>query len=451
MLKKYQYHIVFFLLIISPYILSDMYYGDDLFRSQKGYFGWSDDGRYFAEQFYRVLSLGSSTLPDSYPIPLLISGAFFIFVFDKTLKNLNIDNSFISALLMAVMLSCPLLVANFSFRYDSAFMLLSIAFAILPFALCFKQKYLNFISSVIALSISISFYQASLNVFIGFSAATFFFLSIKKEEAIKLFLFAIKQISALGLSYLVYKYFLLKLSSQSEYANNFNKIIELNTIGFNKLLQNISQTKNLVTILLDSGMLLPFIICSVFLFSYSLFQSVIKRNLFIIPSLFITVIFLLLSISGVALLGENAKFYPRIFIGMSVLLLFFPMSIYLLSKNVRLTSVCAAIFIIPSLIINQTSVNSIKNELRMYDRISISIIQNLDSLGLKNIDKLLIIGSPDITRETMVNISAFPVIAEFLPYHINEGYDGGRFSLMKNGMQNITYPNKKPERLSKLK
>lgn len=130
-------------------------------------------------------------------------------------------------------------------------------------------------------------------------------------------------------------------------------------------------------------MLLPFIICSVFLFSYSLFQSVIKRNLFIIPSLFITVIFLLLSISGVALLGENAKFYPRIFIGMSVLLLFFPMSIYLLSKNVRLTSVCAAIFIIPSLIINQTSVNSIKNELRMYDRISISIIQNLDSLGLK--------------------------------------------------------------------
>lgn len=53
-----------------------MYYGDDLFRSQKGYFGWSDDGRYFAEQFYRVLSLGSSTLPDSYPIPLLISGAF---------------------------------------------------------------------------------------------------------------------------------------------------------------------------------------------------------------------------------------------------------------------------------------------------------------------------------------------------------------------------------------
>lgn len=51
----------------------------------------------------------------------------------------------------------------------------------------------------------------------------------------------------------------------------------------------------------------------------------------------------------------------------------------------------------------------------------------------------------------MVNISAFPVIAEFLPYHINEGYDGGRFSLMKNGMQNITYPNKKPERLSKLK
>lgn len=51
----------------------------------------------------------------------------------------------------------------------------------------------------------------------------------------------------------------------------------------------------------------------------------------------------------------------------------------------------------------------------------------------------------------MVNISAFPVIAEFLPYHINEGYDGGRFSLMKNGMQNITYPNKKTREIIQAK
>ncbi|MCT8198001.1 glucosyltransferase domain-containing protein [Proteus mirabilis] len=446
-IKNYKYHYIIFLIIVSPYIINDIYVYDDIFRMQKGYYGWIDDGRFLSEFFYKIMSLGANNIPDLYPIPLILSGVFFCFSFKRLTNLFNIENNLTSSLLMASLLSCPMLVSNFSFRYDGAFMILSMSFAILSLTVSTKNIYLNVIISSILLSFAFSTYQASVNIFIALSSILFLFNAINKNN--KLMSDLLVNMITVFISYIIYSKFYLEIFEQSSYASNFNKIIQFNDDGINILLENLTLSFNVIKLIFTPAIsIILLIIFSIFIINLILNK---KINLLLLGCLIITISVTILSSSGVILFGVNAKFYPRVFMGLSVFFMLFPLIISFVSKNNSLINLCTLAISLPLILVNQTAINSIKNEINFSNQVSEYIYNDINALGLTSKENYHISGTLKVTPNTRNNINVFPIISHLIPKHFVNFYDGGRFTLMKNGFSNITYNKTKQNIINKHK
>ncbi|MDN8688395.1 hypothetical protein Q0L85_13615, partial [Staphylococcus aureus] len=68
--------------------------------------------------------------------------------------------------------------------------------------------------------------------------------------------------------------------------------------------------------------------------------------------------------------GVNAKFYPRVFMGLSVFFMLFPLIISFVSKNNSLINLCTLAISLPLILVNQTAINSIKNEINFSNQVS---------------------------------------------------------------------------------
>lgn len=427
-------------MIISPYVINDIYVYDDIFRMQKGYYGWVNDGRFLSELFYKIMSLGANNIPDLYPIPLILSGIFFCFAFKRLTDLFSIDNNLTSSLLMASLLSCPMLVSNFSFRYDGAFMILSMSFAILALTVSAKNIYLNVIISSILLSFSFSTYQASVNIFIALSSILFLFNAINNNKSINE---ALINMATVVISYIIYSKIYLRIFEQSNYASNFNKIIPFNNDGVDILLKNLTSSFNIIKVIFIPAIcLILLMIFSIFIINLILNK---KINVKLLGIIIITVSVTILSSSGVVLFGENAKFYPRVFMGLSVFFIFFPLTISFISKNNLLINLCSLATFLPLMLVNQVAINSIKNEIKFSNQVSEYIYNDINALGLTSKENYHISGTLKTTPSTKNNINAFPIISHLIPEHFVNLYDGGRFTLMKNGFSNIIYNKTKPK------
>ncbi|MER1769462.1 glucosyltransferase domain-containing protein, partial [Proteus mirabilis] len=428
--------------IISPYFILDIYIYDDLFRLNLGYFGWEGDGRISSDLFYKSLSIFSEKIPDIYPIPLLISGFIFCIIFINMLNNIGITDKLISLAILACFLLCPILISNFSFRFDGAFMVLSMALSIAPFSFKCHKNLLVRLMSIVLLAISLSLYQAGINIFISISLIFFMYNIINSN-----IIFAIKRIIndaiILILGYLIYKNIFLYFFPQHEYASQFNKLITLDSNGFNIFTSNLMNIINILTELLHSGFLFSFILLNLFLLVLLITNFVKKKKLNIPIFFIISFISILLCSAGVILLGAKAVFYPRVLMATSVIFIFFPIAIYFLTSNKSLVLISTTLILLPSLIVSQASINSIKNEIESADNISRYIFSDMSSLNIPFTSKYIIVGNQSLTKNTINNIVAFPIIKELVPIHFRDTYDGGRFFMMKNGFPFIEYENEK--------
>ncbi|TJM88697.1 glucosyl transferase GtrII family protein, partial [Escherichia coli] len=69
---KINYFILFVILFFI--ITCNIYYYDDVFRSYWGYYGWSEDGRPFADLFYKsFIFFRSESIPDIYTLTLVLT------------------------------------------------------------------------------------------------------------------------------------------------------------------------------------------------------------------------------------------------------------------------------------------------------------------------------------------------------------------------------------------
>ena len=125
---------------IFPLLISDIYYLDDSYRVVTGIIGWSGDARPVGEIFYKILTLSNNSLPDLFPAPLILSILFLCYVFSLLSTKFSNGHTFLFALCISPVILNPLFNANLHFRYDSPFMVLSIAFALLPYRFSFKNQ-----------------------------------------------------------------------------------------------------------------------------------------------------------------------------------------------------------------------------------------------------------------------------------------------------------------------
>lgn len=152
------------LLLVLPIILTGSIYIDDNTRTIRD-FNWSGDGRFLANYFFEVLSIGNGVL-DYYPwtniCAAILTGLCGVLIS----RSLNITGTKNIVLISAAMLSSPFMVSNLTYRFDSITMALSLALSILPFTYFPNKKAFAFVSFVSIIASSY-LYQPSVSAYVG--------------------------------------------------------------------------------------------------------------------------------------------------------------------------------------------------------------------------------------------------------------------------------------------
>lgn len=429
--------IISVLLYISQFIVSDIYYGDDLFRAVDGYFLWGDDGRPLADIFYHlILQYRTSILPDIFPIPLLISAIIFAIVFSKIIERFNLGNGFFQSLIPVIFLSNTFFISNILFRYDGSFMLLAVVSSCIPFAMSRSNKATWSLVTVISIVSSFCLYQSSVNVYIGL-AAIYSYVIYRDQRCLKSVLQYISlSIILLALAYVIYS-IILKFIPLNNHFSQFNKPIELSSDGLSTLIANFKGCISIVSNLFSSGMLYPV------LFMYSLsFISVIKssiteRNPLIIILYLTSVLVCSFSIIGIVAFGQYASLFFRVFCGFSVFTILPLVVLYKEGFNRVLSAMACLFVLISQLVICSATLNASKAEVTHADNLSSEIISDMNKYGVG--DTISIIGSPAHAARTIPILTAFPIVSDLIPVIFRDGYDGGRYTLIANGMKKINF------------
>ncbi|WP_158319953.1 glucosyltransferase domain-containing protein [Acetobacter orleanensis] len=187
---EFKYEFIFLYLIsfiyILPRILSDADYNDDIFRSSTGdAYWWYYNGRPLVVWTMRALNQ-NRLLADSTPLPVILGMVLFVFCCTFIMKLFPENcNKTTKIILCSAFILNPFFISNFSYKYDSLPMYISLSLAIivalkrekkprilseipifvfLLSALCFYQAALNLIISLMSINLCISALRGNINI-----------------------------------------------------------------------------------------------------------------------------------------------------------------------------------------------------------------------------------------------------------------------------------------------
>ncbi|WNY87574.1 glucosyltransferase domain-containing protein [Leclercia adecarboxylata] len=426
------------LYLIFLYV-TNIYYGDDLMRSYYGYMLWTNDGRPFSDLFYSMfVQFGSDYVPDIFPLPIILTGAIFSYVTSKAVERLCNPGGAIYAGVTVALLCNPFVISNFLFRYDGAFMLLALACAIAPHALSISNQVLRVLASAVLLTLSFGLYQASVNVFIGLSFIALVCKYVMTGNLKASFKSSAFDFMSLIIAYTIYSKIILPLTVLNDYFSNFNKLIPLSVEGVNILFKNIIQAKDIIKLALHSGLSVPLCIC-IALSLYCLARYA-PRNKFMILALYLVA---MIGVSffafGIVAFGQNAAFFPRVFMGFGCFLAFNMLFLSSITKHRVMSIVTSLVISLPLLIIFFAALNASRQEYEYQNNIASMIVRDINSSSAKN--EVVISVDGDIKRSPVAQINSrvFPVLDILLPKIFMTGYDGGRLTLMRNGLHEVRF------------
>ncbi|RRZ94530.1 glucosyltransferase domain-containing protein [Erwinia sp. 198] len=186
------------ILYTLPLIVSEHYYSDDLVHSMVGVTGWLSNGRPLSVLMFKIMMAGGF-FNDISPLPQLLAAVVLASTISFLSGKIDEGRIFIPLFTFLPLAISPYYLENWSYKYDSLTMSLSVFLAALPFVLnennSFRKKI--FISTFLLFS-SLCFYQAALNIFVSLSIL-FALLNINDGKNIK----ALEQIKYQLIAYLL--------------------------------------------------------------------------------------------------------------------------------------------------------------------------------------------------------------------------------------------------------
>ncbi|HGY8241299.1 TPA: hypothetical protein ACNTCU_004959, partial [Escherichia coli] len=82
-----------------------------------------------------------------------------------------------------------------------------------------------------------------------------------------------------------------------------------------------------------------------------------------------------------------------------------------------------------------------REDFRYAESLATRIVSNLDRLNLSKHKEFIIDGRPQHSGVMESTINIYPFMNNMMLDTFSWGYDGGRFILMRNGLNDITYAN----------
>lgn len=156
---------VFYYFCFFKIIDADFYYADDIWRSDSGSRSWIGFSRYISE-FLSIVFHTNVYLPDIAPLTTFIS--ILLMSVTTILLSIILNKEKIHVLqLLSISLAfiAPFFAQNFSYRFDSPYMVLSILFPVIPFLYIANYKVFMF-TSIISLILCCMSYQAGSSIYI---------------------------------------------------------------------------------------------------------------------------------------------------------------------------------------------------------------------------------------------------------------------------------------------
>jgi hypothetical protein len=142
-IKPFLFVFILYLIASLPFIISDVYFIDDLHRSIIVDPSWNRDMRFIIELLFNIINF-APTINNIHPIPLLF-GIGFVSVASLALVYIMCDRKirYLPLLLSTFIGINPLITGVMIYKFDSIGMLFSLMMAILPFLLwrkLFQEK-----------------------------------------------------------------------------------------------------------------------------------------------------------------------------------------------------------------------------------------------------------------------------------------------------------------------
>lgn len=427
-------------LALIPIIGSNVYYMDDLYRVVLGIKGWSGDARPFAEIFYNALTLQSGIMPDLFPAPLILAVVFVCFVFSMLSEKFSNGRDVLFAFCICPLILNPLFSSNLHFKYDSPFMVLSVAFALLPFCFSFKKTVLYVLITAAFVTLTLSTYQVSVNIFAVLTVVEFLYAATKGG-----FRGAVLRLVNRGVGfivgYFVYSKIIIPLTPVNKYFLEYSTAVGLDESGALKIFDNFTSSFTIFTNSQSLGFEI-FVFCIVAAYVLAISNVVISNYkstnpvALVLSSALAFFMFVLL-IPGVMIFSEQPLFFARGYIGFGGFVS--AMLIPLCWASVRALKYILVIPYVYMVGFVYAAHNAFKLENDHIEQTAMSIINDINSSGHDDVKYIRVDGALKNSPGTEVIVTAYPLIKTILPKAFSYQYDGGLYVIKRLGLPDVKY------------
>ncbi|VAX69506.1 glucosyltransferase domain-containing protein [Enterobacter kobei] len=385
--------LVFFL----PFMMNNLPYNDDYYKSMWGQSHFVEDGRPVAEFIVRVFSLFSTTLNDVSPLTWIISFLVLGTSCYTANKRINGQSSFMLALSSLFIFCSPNYIDNSMYKYDVLTMSVSLSIAILS-ATVFIRSLPSFLLVLAGNLLYLCTYQLSLSSYI-IIAILFFSVRATRDVNIasSLYDLILKGLALLS-SYVIYA--LIKpLMDVSKYAAEMGEMVALKHLPehvfgsvekYVNLLISLYDTPSLVSISLSSFLAIAFLVCTTGLVIRNNAGNFIKVAscailLIAIPfSLFMT-------FAPLAMLKRQPDTL-RMFVGVgSYVYMCMTLSWYLLKEFRYIKYFIVALMLSPlayTISITYAVNNAYKSQYDLSNGVSLSVVHSINNLDVNSIKEI---------------------------------------------------------------
>lgn len=443
-LKSFYFLLVFSLFYIFPIVLANFYYIDDLTRSIVNYVGWARDARPLTAAL-TVLLNGGEPLMDISPLMQVGTVVFLDYAIIVFLKKFIVEYSAFKIFLAAALGYANLfLLENFSFKYDSFSMIVSLGIFLLLYA--FPEdanRITTLLLSVLVVIISLCMYQASIGAYISLAVVESIYLIYRNEPVRKIFERVLLRIIGIGIGGIIYFKLIVPYFTDSPgYSLYHAGILDVfSSIGLQKAFGHASAFMELFKdYVISLGYICPVLILAAFVGIICLAvdiwnrrnESVYVKSLFIMYIMSCPLLLIGASIIALVIL-ENPVYLPRALISVTVFTLFIGIILCYLSQQSRIAIVISLMAVIYTLAFSSSYGNLLYRQDRMDSLVASYLVYDMnraESKGEIKIDKVSFLGESPRSRELLLEKFRRPLFDRLVPAYMDNDWYWGRVYLL---------------------
>lgn len=431
--------IVFSLIYLLPIILANFYYIDDLGRSLRGYTGWDGNGRPLASLLALILSDGKP-LMDISPWIQVASVILFDYALILFVRKYVPRNSAFKLFCVASFGYLNLfLLENFSYKYDSLGMILSLSIFLvlysLPEELRLKKSILLSAGCVVA---ALSLYQASIGAYLSLAVVECIFLLYESNRWNIVFRRLLVRLAGILGGYVIYKLaviqiFVSKEGYSAEHASLLNPFSSQgvqqfygNVAAFGQMFKEYGLSMGILGILLLVVLGIGIIYMALSIWRRRTDSDPVKI-LSVILVLMSPILLIITSVIALVLL-EAPVMAPRVMLSFTIFTLFLGVAIYQLSEIKKGFIFVAMLALICTLSFSSYYGNLLSRQEKMNTLVATYLVYDMNAIEAKQgkrIDTVSFIGNSPRSPEGILAIKKRPIFGRLIPVYMNNDWFWG--------------------------